>query len=266
MKKILIALLCAAMAMVFVACGEDNKQTPTSATQAATQKPTIWNPTQKPTTPSQGATLVPNPTYAQTPSQASPDNGSQSALETARMYLNDGTYSYQTLVQALQNAGFSYDDAVYAADNCGADWENEAWNAASENAGYYISTYNEMVEFLQGMGFTYEQAIYGASKVYPDSHSEDDGGDVMAAANDYVSRFAISRSDLVSRLMNDGYSYDEAEDAASNCGADWYSEAVEAGAQELIYDTYSHDGLVSRLMNLGFTNAQAEYGATQNGV
>lgn len=265
MKRLLIALLCVTMALVFVACGEDDKkQLPTSATQAATQKPTT--PTEKSTTPTQVSTLVPTPTSAQTPTQSGDNTGSQGALDTARMYLSDGTYSYQTLVQALQNAGFSYDEAVYAADNCGADWESEAWNAASENAGYYVSSYSEMIDFLQGMGFSYEQAIYGASKVYPNGGGDADDDDVMAVANEYVGNYALSRSDLVSRLISDGFSTNEAENAANNCGADWYSEAVEAGAQELVYDMYTHDELVTRLLNLGFTNAQAEYGATQNGI
>ena len=47
------------------------------------------------------------------------------AEHAARTYLLEAPYSYQRMINLLQEEGFSYDQAVSGADYCGADWYAE---------------------------------------------------------------------------------------------------------------------------------------------
>ena len=58
---------------------------------------------------------------------------------------------------------------------------------------------------------------------------------------------AFSYSGLIDQLEYEGYSSEEAEYAAKNCGADWNEQAVLSAKQYLKTMSFSEDGLIEQL-------------------
>ena len=76
---------------------------------------------------------------------------------------------------------------------------------------------------------------------------------------------AFSYSGLIEQLEYEGYSNEEAEYAAKNCGADWNEQAVKSAKQYLDIMSFSRQSLIEQLEYEGYTYDQASYAATQNG-
>ncbi len=85
----------------------------------------------------------------------------------------------------------------------------------------------------------------------------------LESAEQYLSFMAFSYSGLIDQLEYEGYSSEEAEYAAKNCGADWSEQAVLSAKQYLKTMSFSKDGLIEQLEYEGFTHEQATYGAEQ---
>lgn len=85
----------------------------------------------------------------------------------------------------------------------------------------------------------------------------------LKSAEQYLSFMAFSYSGLIDQLEYEGYSNEEAEYAAKNCGADWSEQAVLSAKQYLKTMSFSKDGLIEQLEYEGFTHEQAAHGAEQ---
>ena len=84
-------------------------------------------------------------------------------------------------------------------------------------------------------------------------------------AQSYISYFAMSRETLISQLVYDGFSAEEAAAAADNCGADWNEQAVKSAQSYLDTMEFTYEELVDQLEYDKFTPEQAKYGADNCG-
>lgn len=84
-------------------------------------------------------------------------------------------------------------------------------------------------------------------------------------AKTHLSIFGMSYSGLVDQLVYEGYTQEQAQYGASNCGADWNEQAVAAAKQHLAVMPMSRKALIDQLIYEGFTQEQAEYAANTVG-
>lgn len=82
----------------------------------------------------------------------------------------------------------------------------------------------------------------------------------LKSALNYLSFMSFSYSGLISQLEFEGYTNEEAEYAADNCGADWNEQAALKAENYLESMSFSREGLIAQLEFEGFTRQQAEYG------
>ena len=87
----------------------------------------------------------------------------------------------------------------------------------------------------------------------------------VAKAKQYLDVMAFSYTGLIEQLEYEGFSHDEAEYGANNCGADWDTQAVRKAAEYLDVMSFSRQELIEQLEYEGFTYEQAVYGVEQNG-
>ena len=85
----------------------------------------------------------------------------------------------------------------------------------------------------------------------------------LKSAEQYLNVMAFSYSGLIDQLEYEGYTAEEAEYAAKNCGADWNEQAVLSAKQYLKTMSFSKDGLIEQLEYEGYSHEQAVYGAEQ---
>ena len=85
-------------------------------------------------------------------------------------------------------------------------------------------------------------------------------------AKNYLEIMALSRDTLIAQLEFDGFSTEEAEAAADNCGADWNEQAVRQAQSYLETMELTYDELVDQLEYDKFTPEQASYGADNCGA
>lgn len=84
-------------------------------------------------------------------------------------------------------------------------------------------------------------------------------------AKTHLSILGMSYSGLVDQLVYEGYTQEQAQYGASNCGADWNEQAVAAAKQHLAVMPMSRKALIDQLIYEGFTQEQAEYAANTVG-
>lgn len=89
-----------------------------------------------------------------------------SALDTAKSYLNSLYFSREGLIEQLEYEGFSTSEATAAVDALIVDWNAQAAGCAKN----YLRTFpdwnrSEMIDQLEYEGFSYSQAAYGADAV-----------------------------------------------------------------------------------------------------
>ena len=87
----------------------------------------------------------------------------------------------------------------------------------------------------------------------------------LKSAEQYLNVMAFSYSGLIDQLEYEGYTAEEAEYAAKNCGANWNERAVKSAEQYLATMSFSRQSLIEQLEYEGFTYEQASYAATENG-
>ena len=83
-------------------------------------------------------------------------------------------------------------------------------------------------------------------------------------ANSYLKYSAFSYSGLIEQLEYEGYTNEEAQYGADNCGADWNEQAAKKAKSYLKYSAFSRSDLIEQLEYEGFTHEQAEYGVEQS--
>ena len=89
-----------------------------------------------------------------------------SAVDTAKSYLNSLYFSREGLIEQLEYEGFSNSEATAAVDSLIVDWNQQAAGCARN----YLRTFpdwsrSEMIDQLEYEGFSYSQAAYGADAV-----------------------------------------------------------------------------------------------------
>ena len=77
---------------------------------------------------------------------------------------------------------------------------------------------------------------------------------------------AFSQTGLADQLVFEGFTQEQADAAAANCGADWNEQAAKKAQSYLDTMAFSHGALVDQLVYEGFTQEQAEYGVSQTGI
>ena len=90
--------------------------------------------------------------------------------------------------------------------------------------------------------------------------------DAVSKAKSYTKYMGFSRDGLVDQLEFDGFSHEDAEYGADNCGADWNKMAVKKAESYTGFMGFSRDGLVDQLEFDQFTKEEAEYGADNCGA
>lgn len=219
-------------------------------------------------------------------------DGMKKALEKAKEYLEETSWSRTAVIEFLELLGYTYEEAAYGADNCGADWYAQAVKE-TQKFGSFWSRERALEWLIDTSKFTEDEANY-AVNLLPDSYfsenkytydsdytfdydyddnSNDDNDDsvtlgmqnALKSAKQYLDYTAFSYTGLIKQLEYEEYSYDEAVYAVDNCGADWYEQAVKCGQQYLDYTSFSRDSLIRQLEYEGFTNAQAVYAVNELG-
>ncbi len=87
----------------------------------------------------------------------------------------------------------------------------------------------------------------------------------LKSAKAYLNSNAFSKKGLISQLIFEGYSEDEANYAVENCKANWKEEAAKRAKAYLSVSSFSRSGLIDQLEYEGFTKEEAEYGVSKNG-
>ena len=85
-------------------------------------------------------------------------------------------------------------------------------------------------------------------------------------ADAYLELMPLSRENLISQLVYDGFSAEDAEAAADACGADWNEQAVRQAKSYLDTMEFTYEELVDQLEYDKFTPEQAAYGADNCGA
>ena len=85
--------------------------------------------------------------------------------------------------------------------------------------------------------------------------------DALSRAQSYIKSQSFSRDGLVDQLEYEGFTKEEAEYGADNCGADWNEMAIKKAKSYIKTSGFSRDGLIHQLEYEGFTKEEAEYGA-----
>ena len=90
--------------------------------------------------------------------------------------------------------------------------------------------------------------------------------DAVSRAKSYIKTSGFSRDGLISQLEFEGFTEEEAEYGADNCGADWLEMAEKKAKSYIKTSGFSRDGLVDQLEFEGFTTEEAEHGADNCGA
>lgn len=99
----------------------------------------------------------------------------EKALEDAKSYLKESTYSKKGLKEQLEFDGYTKKEANYAVNNCGANWKKQAKKEAKnlirlsldeewKKWGVFYYSKKSMIETLKYHGYTKSQAKFGAKK------------------------------------------------------------------------------------------------------
>ncbi|MBO4235301.1 MAG: Ltp family lipoprotein [Firmicutes bacterium] len=83
----------------------------------------------------------------------------------------------------------------------------------------------------------------------------------IEAATTYLSIKPFSKEKLISQLLYDEYTEEEAKYGVENCGADWHEQAAKTAEAKLKLKEFSKQGLINQLLYEEFTQEEAEYGA-----
>ena len=207
----------------------------------------------------------------------------QSAIESARAYLNYSSFSKKGLIHQLSSpAGDGYDEAIAAkaVGQLNVDWNEQAVEAAKNYLSFSSFSKTDLIHQLEsaaGDQFTHEQAVYGVSKAYDGSAGGDDTGasegsaeltNAIASAKDYLSYSAFSAKGLIHQLSSaagDSYPEAVAAKAVGQLDVDWNEQAVEAAKSYLSFSSFSKSELIHQLESAAgdqFTHEQAVHGAT----
>jgi len=98
--------------------------------------------------------------------------GQENALQSAKDYLDGGSFSRAGLISQLSSSageGYTKAEATYATDHAGANWNAEAVESAKAYLEYDSFSRSGLIEQLtssSGEGYTQAQASYAVSKVY----------------------------------------------------------------------------------------------------
>ena len=87
----------------------------------------------------------------------------------------------------------------------------------------------------------------------------------VSQAKSYLDFMAFSRTGLISQLVFDRFSREDATFAVDYLNVDWFEQARLCAENYLAFMSFSRSGLIDQLIFDGFTREQAEYAATQVG-
>ncbi len=88
----------------------------------------------------------------------------------------------------------------------------------------------------------------------------------LRSAGSYLSFGAFSYNGLIKQLEYEGFTQEEAQYAADNCGADWCEQAEKSAKNYLGFSAFSYKGLIKQLEYEGFSTEEATYGADRCGA
>jgi len=88
----------------------------------------------------------------------------------------------------------------------------------------------------------------------------------LKKAKQYIEYTPMSYDGLIEQLEYEGFSNDEAQYGAENCGADWNEQAVKKAEKYIDYSGFSYTKLIEQLEYEKFSHEQAVYGADNCGA
>lgn len=147
-------------------------------------------------------------------------NWKQEALEWANYAIkedNGGTEKFvgkSSLEGELKDNGYSTDEISYAVSNCNVNWKQDALNCAND----FMSKGNDPI-YLEGHllenGYTAGEVTYAMNNI-----------NINEFALKYAQRYGIgnTRKHVVNCLITAGFTQEQAEYGADNCGKVWRSE------------------------------------------
>ena len=260
MKKLILISLIAVLCVLFCACGEKEEESSAADTAPASTAATAA-PKSDPTNSTDTADT--------TTSDSSPyGSAKEAAAAEAKRFLENANYSYDGLYNELIYMGYAEEDAKYGVDNCGADWNEQAIKRAKALASQTDYDLDKLVEKLESEGFTHEQAEIAAQVVAqsPEAREKTEDDPAVKAAQSYFATGNYTYTALIDKLEQDGYSPEDAEYAANNCGADWNAQAAKEAKELLEGGTLTKEEIVDKLIFKGYTYEQAVSGAEANGL
>ncbi len=190
LKRLIAALLAAAMLVSFAACSE-KEETEATADETA-EIPVTTQP-------------VAEEKKWEIPEDIELTDTQQEAAESAEEHLNGAGVSRATLVNTLVDEGHSQEDAEFVVDIFGIDWKEMARGTAEFYTYYMPFSYQGIKDHLLYMAFTEEEAQYGADSVDVD-------WDKMATK--YIEKYylygSFDNDEIVAELEKAGFTNDQA--------------------------------------------------------
>lgn len=167
---------------------------------------------------------------------------------------------------ASQNNSSLIDGYTYFSDS--RDTKDEELQAGTTLSGYYAYVLVDTVS----------PVVLSAKTRSTDKSQEEIIGEITIDLSPLILKSAVSyatkrlefmpysRQGIITYLTDLGFTDEEAQYGADNCGADWYEEAAECAESYLEYMSFSRESLIDQLEFEGFTYEEAVYGAEANGL
>jgi uncharacterized repeat protein (TIGR02543 family) len=133
------------------------------------------------------------------------DTPKNRAQISANSYLDLMAFSYNGLINQLEEEGFTHDVAVFATNNCGANWKEQAIRSAKSYIKSNSYSYNGLINQLKHDGFTNEESIYGVDNCGANWMEQ-----ALISARTYLTYISYSYNDLLNLLEKDGFTHEEA--------------------------------------------------------
>lgn len=136
---------------------------------------------------------------------AAAQDGSDKALEDAKLFIQVKPFSRDGLIAQLEEEGHSHEDAAAAVDTLDTNWNQMALIQASSLLKYMTLSRGGLISQLEAVGFTEEQARYAADNCGADWNEM-----ALEHARSYLRMMNFTKIDLIRQLTHDGFTSEQA--------------------------------------------------------
>ena len=189
------------------------------------------------------------------------DNSGASWGNNALNRIKNYTASRLRIISYLTDYGFTESEINYAINNCNINWNNNAVINAKDYTGTSPYSRQSVINYLLDIEFTNEEAIYGV-----DHSNINWNNNAIVRASDIVNNYygvnGVSRAQLISAMLDDKFTEEEAIYGVDNGNYNWKELAYKRALSYSYYYSISwgRDYIIQRLINNDeFTEEEALY-------